>query len=74
MHITVYTQDQCPPCEYIKNYFTEHQIPFTEKNISNSAYRAEMIEKDAFSTPFIIIDGEELHTVDMDRIEALIHV
>ena len=29
-HITLYTQDDCPPCSFIKNYLHEHQIPFEE--------------------------------------------
>ncbi|WP_243712889.1 glutaredoxin family protein [Macrococcus carouselicus] len=74
MNITVYTQDNCPPCQYIKNYFREHQILFTEKNIRNSQYRSEMMEMEAFSTPLIMIDDEILHAIDMDRIEALVHV
>ncbi|TDM14960.1 glutaredoxin family protein [Macrococcus bovicus] len=73
MNITLYTQDSCPPCQYIKNYFNEQNLPFTEKNIKHGAYRQEMMEMDAFSTPLIIINGEVIRSVDMDRIEALIH-
>ncbi|TDL98835.1 glutaredoxin family protein [Macrococcus brunensis] len=73
MNITIYTQDSCLPCQYIKNYFKGQNLPFTEKNIKNSAYRQEMMDMDAFSTPLIIINGEVIHSVDMDRIEALIH-
>ncbi|REH94732.1 glutaredoxin family protein, partial [Staphylococcus felis] len=53
-HITIYTQDDCPPCTFIKNYLAEHQINFEERHISNHNYRNEMINYDAFSTPFIV--------------------
>ena len=36
-HITLYTQDDCPPCSFIKNYLHEHQIPFEEKHIKASS-------------------------------------
>lgn len=32
--IIIYTQDDCPPCNFIKNYLTEHHINFIEKILS----------------------------------------
>lgn len=29
--IIVYTQNDCPPCTFVKNYLNEHQIDFEEK-------------------------------------------
>lgn len=51
--IIVYTQNDCPPCTFVKNYLNERQIDFEERNINNQQYRNEMIDFDAFSTPFI---------------------
>ncbi len=31
--IIVYTQNDCPPCTFVKNYLNEHQIDFEERNI-----------------------------------------
>ncbi|REH83218.1 glutaredoxin family protein [Staphylococcus felis] len=67
-HITIYTQDDCPPCTFIKNYLAEHQINFEERHISNHNYRNEMINYDAFSTPFIVLDDEPMYQVDLDKI------
>ncbi|CAC6419827.1 glutaredoxin [Staphylococcus aureus] len=53
--IIVYTQNDCPPCTFVKNYLNEHQIDFEERNINNQQYRNEMIDFDAFSTPFIYL-------------------
>ncbi|KAA1042654.1 glutaredoxin family protein [Macrococcus equipercicus] len=70
MNITIYTQNQCPPCAFIKRYLAEKSIPYTEKNIRNPRYRREMMDYDAFSTPLIIMGDEVIRTVDIARIEA----
>ncbi|HDD7158457.1 glutaredoxin [Staphylococcus aureus] len=64
--IIVYTQNDCPPCTFVKNYLTEHQIVFEERNINNQQYRNEMIDFDAFSTPFILLNGNPMYHVDLD--------
>lgn len=46
--IIVYTQNDCPPCTFVKNYLNEHHIDFEERNINNQQYRNEMIDFDAF--------------------------
>lgn len=70
MNIEVYTQDDCPPCEFIKNYFKQSSIVFTEKNIKNRAYKLEMIELDAMSTPLIKIENQLFYTPDIEAIES----
>ncbi|MCD0823293.1 glutaredoxin-like protein NrdH, partial [Staphylococcus aureus] len=61
--IIVYTQNDCPPCIFVKNYLNEHQIDFEERNINNQQYRNEMIDFDAFSTPFILLNGNPMYHV-----------
>ena len=36
--VIIYTQDDCPPCAFIKNYLVNKNIKFTEKNIKNQKY------------------------------------
>lgn len=72
--ITIYTQNDCPPCQFVKNYLDEHNVAYTEKNISNSEYRNEMIDYDAFSTPFILIDQDPMYQVDLDKLNQLLHI
>lgn len=67
-NIVIYTQNDCPPCTFVKNYLTEKQVVFEERNISNAAYRQEMIDLDAFATPLILIDDEPMYQVDMDKL------
>ncbi|KFE41860.1 glutaredoxin family protein [Staphylococcus agnetis] len=67
-NIVIYTQNDCPPCTFVKNYLTEKQVVFEERNISNATYRQEMIDLDAFATPLILIDDEPMYQVDMDKL------
>lgn len=32
-NIVIYTQDDCPPCTFVKNYLSEQGVDFIEKNI-----------------------------------------
>ncbi|WP_105993796.1 glutaredoxin family protein [Staphylococcus simulans] len=73
-NVVVYTQNECPPCQFIKQYFDQHQVAYTEKNISNTEYRNEMIDYDAFSTPFILIDDIPMYQVDLDKINELLKI
>lgn len=67
-HITIYTQDDCPPCTFVKNHLQANHVDYTEKNIKNNQYRIEMIDYDAFATPFILLNDEPMYQVDMDKI------
>ncbi|UXR70192.1 MULTISPECIES: glutaredoxin family protein [unclassified Staphylococcus] len=67
-NVIIYTQNDCPPCTFVKNYLTEHQVAFEERNIADSTYRNEMIDHDAFATPFILLDDEPMYQVDMDKL------
>lgn len=29
--ITIYTQNDCPPCTFVKNYLSEHHVNYEEK-------------------------------------------
>lgn len=29
--ITIYTQNDCPPCTFVKNYLSEHNVNYEEK-------------------------------------------
>ncbi|HDB7933939.1 TPA: glutaredoxin-like protein NrdH [Staphylococcus aureus] len=72
--IIVYTQNDCPPCTFVKNYLNEHHIDFEERNINNQQYRNEMIDFDAFSTPFILLNGNPMCHVDLDEINKVLNI
>ncbi len=72
--LVIYSQNDCPPCTFVKNYLTEHKVDYIEKNISNNEYRSEMIDYDAFATPFILLDGEPMYQVDLYKINTKCHI
>ncbi|MGT2596865.1 glutaredoxin-like protein NrdH [Staphylococcus aureus] len=73
--IIVYTQNDCPPCTFVKNYLRDrHHIDFEERNINNQQYRNEMIDFDAFSTPFILLNGNPMYHVDLDEINKVLNI
>lgn len=72
--LVIYTQNDCPPCTFVKNHLTEHKVDYIEKNISNNEYRSEMIDYDAFATPFILLDGEPMYQVDLYKINTKCHI
>ena len=64
--IILYTQNDCPPCTFVKNYLIQNDIVYEERNIKKEQYRQQMMAHDAFSTPFILINDEPMYQVDLD--------
>ena len=57
-----------------ENYLSEQGVDFIEKNIKNNQYRNEMIDYDAFATPFILLNNEPMYSVDMDKINSTLNL
>ena len=72
--VIIYTQDDCPPCAFIKNYLVTKNIKFTEKNIKNQNYKNEMMDYDAFATPFILLKGMPMYQVDMEKLNDELNI
>ncbi|EHM65410.1 NrdH-redoxin [Staphylococcus epidermidis] len=72
--VIIYTQDDCPPCTFIKNYLVNKNIKFTEKNIKNQNYKNEMMDYDAFATPFILLKGMPMYQVDMEKLNDELNI
>jgi len=74
--VIIYTQPSCPPCEFAKLYFKNHDISFIEKNIArDQKAKKEMMNKyDAFSTPVIVINDEAIIGFQQEKIEALLSI
>ena len=68
--ILFFTQPGCPPCAYAKNYFDEHQIPYTLLDIKKDAKarNALMNKYDSYSTPTFVINDEVIIGFDQERI------
>ncbi len=60
--ITLYSTPTCPYCHLAREYFTKHNIAFTDNDVAHDEKkREEMIEKSGqMGVPVIDIDGEIL--------------
>lgn len=58
--VTIYSTPTCHFCHMAKEYFAEHNIPYTEYNVaSDLEKRKEMIDKTRqMGVPVIDIDGQ----------------
>ncbi|MDH9160966.1 glutaredoxin family protein [Staphylococcus succinus] len=72
--VIIYTQNDCPPCTFIKSYLTDKGVTYSEKNISNTQYRNEMMDHDAFATPFILLNDEPMYQIDMDKLNRVLNI
>jgi len=72
MRIELFTQDGCPPCEFLKNYLKEANLSFEEFNVTKdqNAKNRMMFELESFSTPTLIINDEIIRGVQIEQIEA----
>lgn len=62
--LTIYTQPDCPPCEYAKLFLQEKGVPFKLKDIQKDAKaKKELMTKyNSYSTPTFVIDDETVIT------------
>lgn len=72
--IQLYTQPQCPPCEFLKNYLKNEGITYEEFNIKSDkqAMRRMMNDYDSFSTPTIIINEKAYTMHQFEEVEKLL--
>jgi glutaredoxin len=72
--ITVYTQPDCPPCVYVKELLTHHNIQFKEKDIrKDGKARKELVEKyQAMSTPAVLINGKIYLSSDLSKLPEVL--
>lgn len=59
-NITIYTTTTCPYCVMAKEFFKEHKLTYTEKNVSDDIpAQQEMIQKSGqLGVPVIEVDGK----------------
>lgn len=57
--VTIYSTPSCPYCVYAKNFFTENNVSFVDKNVAQDQNSArEMVQKsNQMGVPVIDIDG-----------------
>ena len=74
--ITVYTQNDCPPCKIVKMFLNEHRIKFQERNItSDQNARKELTENyGAYSTPTVVTDKEVIIGFDLEKLQQALDI
>ena len=73
-NVTIYTTPTCVYCKMTKEFFNEHKIQYTEKNVVQDAEaREQMIQKSGqMGVPVIDIDGQLVVGFDKERLLELL--
>lgn len=71
--VTVYTSNTCPYCVAAKDFLTENNVEFEEKNVTESLdCREELLSKGYRGVPVLVIGDEEIVGFDQKRISELL--
>ena len=72
--VVVYTQLDCLPCGWVKNFLAERGVEYEERSIdSGFAVVREMTQKyNSQSTPTVVIGDEVLIGYDPERLSQLL--
>lgn len=75
-NVTIYSTPSCGWCRATKQYFAEHNVGYTEKDVaSDDRARAEMLEKSKqMGVPVIDIDGEIVIGFNQPRLAQLLEI
>ena len=74
MNVTIYTTESCPWCKKVKEFFREHKIKFTEKDVGRDGKAAkEMIQKSKQrGVPVIDVGGEIVVGFDEGKLRRIL--
>jgi glutaredoxin len=73
MKVTVYSQPDCPPCEWTKDFLARNGIVFTVKDVrADAVAREELLAMGFRSTPVTVIDGTAVAGFDQSRLMELL--
>lgn len=75
-NVTIYSTPNCGWCKTTKQYFTEHNVAYTEKDVaSDPIARNEMLEKSKqMGVPVIDIEGEIVIGFNQPRLAELLDI
>ena len=74
--VIIYTTPTCVHCKAAKEFFAEHNIQYTEYDVTtDSVRRQEAVEKSGqMGVPVIFINGEMVIGFDKDKISELLGI
>ena len=72
--VIVFTQQDCPPCNWVKNFLAQRGVEFEERSIdSGFAVVREMTQRyKSQSTPTVVIRDEVVIGYDPERLSQLL--
>ena len=75
-NVTIYTTPTCVYCKMTKEFFNEHNVQYTEKDVAGDAVaREEMVQKSGqMGVPVVDIDGELVVGFDKERLSELLKI
>lgn len=77
MHkVEIYSTDTCHFCHMAKDFFSAHNVPFTDYNVGkDTERRKEAIEKSGqMGVPVINVDGNIVVGFDQDKLSSLLGI
>jgi glutaredoxin len=73
--IVLFTQHACRFCKLEKEWLSQRDIDFNERNIADDPTALSDLEAiPAFTTPVAIIDGEVVHGFDRRKLSELLGI
>jgi glutaredoxin-like YruB-family protein len=72
--IVLYTQPDCAPCQWLREFLEERGVAFEERNITMdaTAMRELTVKYKSHSTPTLVVGDEVLIGFDAERIEKIL--
>ena len=71
--ITVYTSPTCHYCHLAKEWLTARDIPFVEKDVTQTENALEVMKRtDMMGTPVIVVGDEVIQGFNQSRLEELL--
>ena len=72
--VVIYTQQDCPPCTWVKKFFALRGMEYEERGVdSGLAVARELAQKyNTQSTPTVVIGDQVLIGYDPDRLSQLL--
>ncbi len=75
-NVTIYSTQECVKCKKTKDFFKEHKVNFTEKDVGSDINAARMmVEKSGqMSVPVIEIDDKIIVDFDETKLRELLNI
>ena len=75
-NVIIYSTQECVKCKKTKDFFKEHKINFTEKDVGSDIKAARiMVEKSGqMSVPVIEVDNEIIVDFDETKLKELLDI